>query len=145
MADLKKEARRARQRVEGIDLNVDLDQLRSHLPENLRDRLPDHFDWNIVRQREEEAASKGFFAGFLLGAVVGAVLALIFAPQRGEDTRGMVVDKATDLVHQVRGEADDARTDLSSEAPAIEREFGATADSAMASAEVQVDEAQARF
>src|SRR5918995_7209327 len=105
MADLKREARRARKRVEGLDLNVDLDQLRDHLPEHLRDLLP---AWNIMRQREEEAASKGFFSGFLLGVVVGAVLALIFAPQRGEDTRGLVKDKATELVHQVRGEADEA-------------------------------------
>jgi gas vesicle protein len=142
MADLKREARRARKRVEGLDLNVDLDQLRDHLPEHLRDLLP---AWNIMRQREEEAASKGFFSGFLLGVVVGAVLALIFAPQRGEDTRGLVKDKATELVHQVRGEADEARADLSGEEPAIEREFGATADTLVASAEDQIDEAQARI
>lgn len=137
MADLKKEARKARKRVEGLDLNVDLDQLRS--------RLPDHLDWNIIRQREDEAASKGFFAGFLLGAVVGALLALIFAPQRGEETRGMVKEKATDLVHQVRGETDETRTDLSAEEPAIEREFGETADSVLAGAETRVDEVQARY
>jgi gas vesicle protein len=148
MADLKKEARKARKRVEGLDFNVE--QLRSRLPDNidlnqLRDRLPEGFDWNIVRQREDEAASRGFFAGFLLGAVVGAILALIFAPQRGEDTRGMVKDRATDLVHQVRGEADETRADLSAEGPAIEREFGEAADSVLASAEARADEVQARY
>src|ERR687897_2357456 len=130
MADLKREARRARKRVEGLDLNVDLDQLRDHLPEHLRDLLP---TWNIMRQREEEAASKGFFSGFLLGVVVGAVLALIFAPQRGEDTRGLVKDKATELVHQVRGEADEAPSALFRGGGAGEEGGGAAADTPLAS------------
>ncbi len=136
MADLRKEAQRARKRVEGLDFSVDLDQLRGRLPDNLA--------WSMLRQREDEAESRGFFAGFLLGAVVGAVLALIFAPQRGEETRGMVMHKATDLVHQVRGEGNETRVDLSAEAPAIEREFGEPADPVVASTEVQVNEVQPR-
>jgi len=141
MADLKRGARKA---VEGLDLNVDLGQLRG--------RLPDNIDWHFIRQREDEAASRGFFAGLFLGAVVGAVLALIFAPQRGEETRGLVLEKATDvqkkatdLVHQVRGDTNDASTDLTGQEPAIEREFGQTTDTVLVEAEGRLDEPQTRY
>ena len=134
MADLKRGARKA---VEGLDLNVDLGQLRG--------RLPDNIDWHFIRQREDEAASRGFFAGLFLGAVVGAVLALIFAPQRGEDTRGLVLEKATDLVHQVRGDSNEASTDLTGQEPAIEREFGQTTDTVLGEAEGRLDEPQTRY
>ncbi len=143
MADLKREARKARKAVEGLDLNVDLSQLRG--------RLPDSVDWHFIRQREDEAASRGFFAGLFLGAVVGAVLALIFAPQRGEDTRGLVLEKATDvkekatdLVHQVRGDSNEASTELTGGEPAIEREFGETTDTVLGDAEGRLDEVQTR-
>ncbi len=78
-------------------------------------------------KREDEAESSGFFGGFGLGVVVGAVLALVFAPQKGEETRGMVAeravqikDRASDLVSQVRGDDEPAADDV---APAIEREI----------------------
>lgn len=81
-------------------------------------------------KREDEAESSGFFGGFGLGLIVGAVLALVFAPQKGEETRGMVVERAvqikeraSDLVSQVRGD-DESTADV---APAIEREIDDTA------------------
>ena len=65
-------------------------------------------------RREDEAESSGFFGGFALGVLVGAMLALVFAPWKGEETRELVTDRAlrlkdraTDLVHQVRGDDDD--------------------------------------
>ncbi|MDP9369155.1 MAG: YtxH domain-containing protein [Chloroflexota bacterium] len=77
-------------------------------------------------KREDEAESSGFFGGFGLGLLVGAVLALVFAPQTGEETRGMVAERAvqlkeraSDLVSQVRGD-DESTADV---APAIEREI----------------------
>ena len=84
-------------------------------------------DWDLdALKREDEAESSGFFGGFGLGLIVGAILALVFAPQKGEETRGMVAeravqikDRASDLVAQVRGD-DEATADV---APAIEREI----------------------
>ena len=78
-------------------------------------------DFDQLR-REDEAESSGFFGGFALGVVVGAILALVFAPMRGEETRGLVAerasqlkDRATDLVAQVRGDGDDQTEDLGAE------------------------------
>lgn len=106
MANVKKQAKRARKQLKDFDLDA------------IKDRLPKDFDLsdlNLLRQREDEAASRGFLGGFLLGVLVGAVIALVFAPKRGEETREMVADaagdikeKASDLVHQVRGDEEPA-------------------------------------
>ncbi len=47
--------------------------------------------------------------GFLLGALVGAVMALLFAPQSGEDTRSMIKDKSIELRDRAQETAEQAR------------------------------------
>lgn len=121
MADLKQSAK---QTLDQLDLdslrknlsNVDMDKVRNALGLS-------NVDLADLHKREDEAAAKGFIGGFLLGIIIGGILALVFAPKRGDETRGMVMDKASDLVHQVRG--DDQGT--AAEA-AIEREFGPAVD-----------------
>ena len=60
----------------------------------------DHLDLRFIREREDEAATKGFFGGLLLGILLGVVLALVFAPRRGDETRAAMVEKAGDLKHK---------------------------------------------
>lgn len=88
-------------------------------------RRASHIDIDALR-REEEAETGGFFAGFGLGIVVGAILALVFAPQKGNETRELVTervvqlkDRATEFVAQVRGEDETGDGE-----PVIEREMG---------------------
>lgn len=38
-----------------------------------------------------------FLVGFLVGGLAGAVVALLYAPQTGEDTRTVIKDKAIEL------------------------------------------------
>ena len=38
-----------------------------------------------------------FFAGLVIGGLVGASLALLLAPQSGEETRGQIKDKSVEL------------------------------------------------
>lgn len=38
-----------------------------------------------------------FLAGFLVGGVVGAAVALLLAPQSGEETRALIKDKSIEL------------------------------------------------
>lgn len=38
-----------------------------------------------------------FLVGFLVGGLAGAVVALLYAPQSGQDTRGAIKDKAIEL------------------------------------------------
>lgn len=77
-------------------------------------------------KREDEAESSGFFGGFALGLVVGTILALVFSPWKGQETRERVAEqavqlkeKATDLVSQVRSDAEDQTDTVEA---AIERE-----------------------
>lgn len=37
------------------------------------------------------------------GVVLGAVISLLFAPQSGEETRGLIADKTKDLTDSVKG------------------------------------------
>lgn len=121
MADLKQSAK---QTLDQIDLdslkknlsNLDMDKVRNALGLSNVDIVDLH-------KREDEAAAKGFIGGFLLGLIVGGILALIFAPKRGDETRGMVMDKASDLVHQVRHDDQNGQGEA-----AIEREVGDAVD-----------------
>ncbi len=126
MTDYKKAALRAREQVDF---------------RKLRDLGLSDIDLGFLqRKREEEAESRGFLGGFLFGAVVGALIALIFAPQKGQQTRELVLEtagslkgKATELVQQTQTRSGDedttsqAMADLGSE-PAIEREIGDAAE-----------------
>ncbi|MBM3126355.1 MAG: YtxH domain-containing protein [Chloroflexi bacterium] len=38
-----------------------------------------------------------FLVGFVVGGLTGAVVALLFAPQSGEETRAMIKDKSIEL------------------------------------------------
>ncbi len=44
-----------------------------------------------------------FFAGFIVGGLVGAVLALILAPQPGEQTRALIKDRGIELKDRASG------------------------------------------
>lgn len=140
MANLKKQAKQARKQFR----NLDLASVKQHLPTDF-----DVSDLHFIRKREDEAASRGFVSGFLLGALVGAVIALIFAPKRGDETRGIVADaagdikeKATDLVHQVRHESDKVDGDaMKAAATDAKSDLQATLDEAAAKTEGTVAQA----
>jgi hypothetical protein len=57
----------------------------------------------------EEHRARTFVAGLALGALVGAGLALLFAPQSGEETRRLVSRKAKHLAREARDRYDDAK------------------------------------
>ena len=61
---------------------------------------------------DERAGGSGPFAGFIagiaVGAVAGAALAMILAPQSGEDTRDLLVAKAREASERARDTAGDA-------------------------------------
>ena len=47
--------------------------------------------------------------GFLIGAVAGVVVALLFAPQSGEETRTMIKDKSIELRDRAQETAEQAK------------------------------------
>ena len=50
-----------------------------------------------------------FLAGFVIGGLIGAGVALLMAPQSGEETRGLIKDKSIELRDRAVETADDAR------------------------------------
>jgi gas vesicle protein len=62
-----------------------------------------------------------FFAGLVMGGVVGASLALLLAPQSGEETRGQIRDKGYELRdrgYELRDEAVEGLTEAGHRAQA---------------------------
>ncbi|MDO9100609.1 MAG: YtxH domain-containing protein [Caldisericota bacterium] len=47
-----------------------------------------------------------FLSGLLIGGMLGAAIALILAPQSGEETRRIIKDKALELGKEIREQAD---------------------------------------
>ena len=50
----------------------------------------------------------GFLTGLVLGVLAGATLAMVLAPQSGEDTRDLLVAKAREAGERARDTAGDA-------------------------------------
>ena len=50
-----------------------------------------------------------FFSGFIIGGLVGAAVALLLAPQSGEETRELIRDRSIELRDQATQYADDTR------------------------------------
>ncbi|HEX9616049.1 MAG TPA: YtxH domain-containing protein [Anaerolineales bacterium] len=50
-----------------------------------------------------------FFVGFLIGGLAGAAVALLLAPQSGEETRTIIRDKSIELKDRAMESAEEAR------------------------------------
>lgn len=42
-------------------------------------------------------SSTGFFTGLIIGAIIGGGMALLYAPQPGQETRRLVKEKASEI------------------------------------------------
>ena len=49
-----------------------------------------------------------FLVGFIVGGLSGAVVALLFAPQTGEETRALIKDKSIELRDRAQTSAEEA-------------------------------------
>lgn len=65
-----------------------------------------------------------FLIGFVVGGLTGAVVALLFAPQSGEETRTLIKDKSIELRDKAVTYADEAKT--KAEAMAVDARTRAT-------------------
>ena len=89
---------------------------------------PDRADHNDA---ERGAGLSGFVAGLVIGSLAGAMLAMILAPQSGEDTRDLLIAKARKASERARDTAGDA-SDLLARGRQIVAEAKARIDSAVA-------------
>jgi len=66
-----------------------------------------------MMEEREIIVKRGSFgsmlSGFLIGGLIGAAVALLAAPQSGEETRHMIGDKANELKHRAAEKAQETR------------------------------------
>jgi gas vesicle protein len=56
----------------------------------------------------------GFFTGFFMGALVGGAVALLLAPQSGEETRAQIRDKGIELKEKAEATYSEVITEIES-------------------------------
>jgi gas vesicle protein len=88
-----------------------------------------------------------FFAGLVLGGLVGAGIALLMAPQSGEETRAQIrdtsvelKDRANETMAEAREKAEAITADSRRRAEEIIAEARTSADKMMAEARQKADE-----
>jgi gas vesicle protein len=59
---------------------------------------------------EQDSEVGNFLAGFVIGGLVGAAVALLMAPQSGEETRATIMEKSIELKDKAVVSAEEART-----------------------------------
>jgi gas vesicle protein len=79
----------------------------------------------------DQRGGPGFVTGLAIGALAGAALAMVLAPQTGEDTRDLLVAKAREAGERARDTADDA-SDLLARGRRVVAEARARIDDAVA-------------
>jgi gas vesicle protein len=67
---------------------------------------------------DNESDFGAFLAGFVIGGLVGAAVALMIAPQSGEETRTLIHDRSIELKDKALEKAEEAR--VKAEAAAAE-------------------------
>jgi len=68
-------------------------------------KLFDNLKEVTMSERDEFGA---FLVGFIVGGLSGAVVALLFAPQTGEETRALIKDKSIELRDKAQMSAEEA-------------------------------------
>ncbi len=89
-----------------------------------------------------------FFAGFVVGGLVGAAVALILAPQSGEETRSQIKeksielkDRAGELTVEARQRAEELSAEARKKAEELSAETRKRVEEIVADAKVRVEEA----
>lgn len=89
-----------------------------------------------------------FFAGFVIGGLVGAAVALILAPQSGEETRAQIKEKsielktrAGELAVEARQRAEELSEEARQKAEELSSETRKRIEEIIADARVRIEEA----
>lgn len=82
-----------------------------------------------------------FVSGFFIGGLVGAAVALLMAPQSGEETRTQLREKGIELRDQVETTTDEART----RAEELAKEARSRAENLQQRGQVILDEQKTRI
>ncbi len=76
-----------------------------------------------------------FLIGFIIGGLTGAAIALIMAPQTGEETRAVIKDRAIELRDKAQETAQTVQEQVGSQADVVRSRANDLANKAKASAD----------
>jgi gas vesicle protein len=93
-----------------------------------------------------------FLSGFLIGGLVGAAVALLMAPQSGEETRTLIVEKSTELkdktaasLEEAYAAAEKAAADARARAEELAKEAQARAEELRQRSQVILEEQRSKI
>lgn len=93
-----------------------------------------------------------FLSGFLVGGLVGAVVALLFAPQSGEETRTIIKEKSIEIkdktvqtLEEAYARAEQAAVDARTKADELAKEAQRRAEELRQRGQVVLEEQRAKF
>jgi gas vesicle protein len=97
---------------------------------------------------ERDSGGLEFLAGFVIGGLVGAAVALILAPQSGEETRAQLrergielKDRAGEMAVEARKRAEELSEEARKEAEELSTETRKRVEEIIADARVRIEEA----
>lgn len=76
----------------------------------------------------DNSGGGGFLLGLVIGGALGAALALLYAPQRGEDTRGFVAQKSTEYASAAKAKTSEMADTLRQNAASLGDKAGDVVD-----------------
>ena len=92
-----------------------------------------------MKQQNEQAAT------FLLGAAIGLILALLFAPQSGEDTRQLIKDRSSELKDKALADKDHFTQRIQSATDEWITQLRTVTDDLVAQGRLSADDARAQI
>jgi len=97
-----------------------------------------------VTDDKQTKGGGGFVTGLLVGSVLGALAAILYAPQGGDQTRGLIKQKTNEYTGLAKDKANDLSDTAKLKALDIADKAGDTADSAKAKAAELADTVKAK-
>lgn len=97
-----------------------------------------------VTDDKQSKGGSGFLTGLLLGGALGALATLLYAPQGGDQTRGLIKQKTDEYSDLAKNKANNLTETAKAKAADLADKAGGTADGAKAKAAELADSVKAR-
>lgn len=92
-------------------------------------------------EQDRNGSGLSFVSGLIIGGLIGAIVAIVLAPQSGEETRDLIRGKA----HELKGKAMDLASDLRDRASDLADDLRSSADELARRGRETIDTVRTQF